>query len=73
MNIITVLIINICVNKMKRNYSTLDGEVQQFDGGHHKGLVSMGSVLQKQVSSHNLMAQEPVSLALLGLCSKGYY
>jgi hypothetical protein len=55
----------------------LDGEVQQFDrdtdGNQCKGLVSMGSVLQKQVSSYNLMVQEPVSLALLGLCGKRYY
>lgn len=42
-------------------------------GGQCKGLVSMGSVLQKQVSSYNLMAQEPVSLALFGLCDKRYY
>jgi len=49
----------------------LDSEVQQFDWGHHKGLVSMGC-LQKQVSSYNLMAQEPVSLALLGLWGKRY-
>jgi hypothetical protein len=37
------------------------------------GLVAMGSVLQKQVSSYNLMAQEPVSLALLGLYGQRYY
>jgi len=53
--------------------STLEGLVQQIDGGHCKGLVSMGSVLQKQVSSYNLMVQEPVSLAPLGLCGKRYY
>jgi len=55
----------------------LDSEEQEFDGdtdgGQCKGLVSMGSVLQKQVSSYNLMAQEPVSLALLGLRGKRHY